>query len=56
MEKVEPSCGRDSTVRRPPWASIICLLIKSPSPVPVGFVVSRGVKIFGRYSGEIPPP
>ena len=40
----------------PRWAVIIRLVIGSPNPVPIGFVVTKGSKIRSRISSGIPGP
>ena len=45
-KKVVPLPGVLLTVMFPLWSSIILLLMASPSPLPISFVVKNGLNIF----------
>ena len=51
-----PSERESQTVIVPSCSVIMRWLIAIPSPVPVGFVVKNGSKIFARCSGDSPGP
>src|SRR6266850_168651 len=51
-----PRPGALSTLTSPPWRSTIFLTMAMPRPVPEGFVVKNGRKIFSRSSGAMPAP